>query len=640
MTYTRMFALTVLMLTTPAIASHKLNVGAWTLTVSPDGNIESLASQSGQELVPQKWAKVQQLRFESLESPPGSGTPTVAWSLREPTSVEPIKAGFAFEYAAGEKVRLRLRQEITFESVGGLPTLARRIVLKPSDPPFNQSLNLNVMHALMPSDRPEWFVPRQDGTAAPLGESDLRMLRYWISPTEPDNQRVTNLAIPMASASDPATGLRLTHVADPFEMIELRLDRPAGEDSEALSFVCPIDGVTVTLTQPLTRTFWTVIHDGPHERAMDAWYATALADVPPGPAWLHDVALHEYDYLSHGGKGWFEDIDVAEKLIDRADRSKVVFTLHGWYDMLGRYTFDATTGKLDDEWTAFPNAPAVKDRFPTSESVKMSKSEMHRRIRYAKDRGFRVCLYFGDGLTACEGAKLIADDKLVSWGGWEGPDTVGKPYMQNPDHPDVYKWFLDYHKALLAEYGSEIDALVWDETFMIRTGTIAPPHARRPAYLAPVFMRLVRDLTQATTRFNKELAFLTSDCQGMTVDDKTRWLDVPPCAIMAHGNYQDSHSRPSVWPYGIFANYRNVMWSCNWQAVTHFDYTRFGVEHYNTPIAVTNGWLDDKGLARLDESQLAAVMELFKQRKDKPQRLRWLTKPAPVFATKVATERG
>ena len=261
----------------------------------------------------------------------------------------------------------------------------------------------------------------------------------------------------------------------------------------------------------------------------------------------------------------------------------------------------------------------------------MSKAEMHRRIGYAKDRGFRVVLYYADGLTACEGAGPPANDQLLSWGGWQGPDTVGKPYTQNPAHPAVYKWYVDYLKALLAEYGHEIDGFVWDETFMIRAGTIAPAQSPRPAYLAPIFMQLTRELTQVTTAYGKDLAFLASDCQGVPMDEKTRWLDVPPYAIMAHGTYQDSHSDPSAWPYGIFANYRNTLWSCNWQAVTRFDFTQFGVEHYGTPVAVTNGWLDDKGLARLSDAERTAVMQLFKARKDKPQHLQWLSGPAPVF---------
>jgi hypothetical protein len=365
---------------------------------------------------------------------------------------------------------------------------------------------------------------------------------------------------------------------------------------------------------------------------MDAWYATALADIPPGPDWLHDIAWQHYDYLSHGGEGWFEDLDALQSSVAPHDRPKVVFALHGWYDMLGRYSYDVNTGRLDDTWTAFPNAAAMKEKgFPTLAPVSMSKAEMHRRIRYAKDLGVRVALYFGDGLTACEGAGRFAEDRLLYWGGWNGPDTVGKPYAQNPSHPDVYNWYVAYLKALLAEYGHEIDALVWDETYMVRNHTMAPETASHRTYAAPSMMRLVRELTAISTDFRSDLAFLVSDCIGVTSDEISRWTDVPPYAIMAHGCYQDSHSRPSVWPYGIFPNYRNVLWSCNWQAVTRFDWTKFGVEHFNTPVATSNGWLDDKGIARLSESEREAVLRLFDVRKRHRQELRWLDGPAPQF---------
>lgn len=61
--------------------------------------------------------------------------------------------------------------------------------------------------------------------------------------------------------------------------------------------------------------------------------------------------------------------------------------------------------------------------------VPMSISDLHHRIRYAKERGFRVGLYYADGANACEGLKNIFDpQKVLHWGGWVGPDTKGKTY--------------------------------------------------------------------------------------------------------------------------------------------------------------------------------------------------------------------
>ena len=49
------------------------------------------------------------------------------------------------------------------------------------------------------------------------------------------------------------------------------------------------------------------------------------------------------------------------------------------------------------------------------------------------------------------------------------------------------------------------------------------------------------------------------------------------------------------------------------------------------PVATSNGWLDDKGFARLDEPQRRAVLGLFQQRKQVRQELEWLTAPPPAF---------
>jgi len=59
--------------------------------------------------------------------------------------------------------------------------------------------------------------------------------------------------------------------------------------------------------------------------------------------------------------------------------------------------------------------------------VEMSLDEMHRRIRHAKQRGFRCVLYFGDGVNSGDGLSQIHDPgKVLAWGGWIGPETSGR----------------------------------------------------------------------------------------------------------------------------------------------------------------------------------------------------------------------
>ena len=158
----------------------------------------------------------------------------------------------------------------------------------------------------------------------------------------------------------------------------------------------------------------------------------------------------------------------------------------------------------------------------------MTLKNMHERMRYATSRGFRVALYFADGMSAGDGLTgIYQPDRVLYSGGWVGPDTKGKTYCQNPLHPAVRSFFIQYIKALLREFGGDIDALVWDETFHVDTGSLGSD--ARPGYADRALMRLVQDLTAEVHAFNREsgrsLAFLASDCIGVN-----KWVNKPPYA--------------------------------------------------------------------------------------------------------------
>lgn len=368
-----------------------------------------------------------------------------------------------------------------------------------------------------------------------------------------------------------------------------------------------------------------VLHAGPPEEAMRAFYATAVPDVPPGPAWLHDVLWQHYDYMSHGGRGWFEDIDAVSAIVPPEDRARVVFTLHGWFDVYGRYAFDFATRRLRDAWTVFPNAAAVAADFPDLATMPMTKAEVHRRIAYARERGFRVALYFADGMATGEDVtELFRPERALYSGGWQGPDTTSLTWILNPAHPDVAAFFRDYLDALLLEFGTEIDALVWDETFHVRAGMVGPPE--HPSYADRGMMELTRALTRRVSDFRPDLAFLTSD--AIFPGPNGEASDIPPYALAAHGTYQDSWSRPDAWGLGLFPNFRNTLWSCNWRSRTNFAWTQIGVETVRAPVATSNGFLDNVGIARLGPEDRAALAALFATRKALGrQDLRWRSGP-------------
>jgi hypothetical protein len=279
--------------------------------------------------------------------------------------------------------------------------------------------------------------------------------------------------------------------------------------------------------------------------------------------------------------------------------------------------------------------------------VPMSLADMHRRIRYAKERGFRVGIYYADGTNACDSMKETYDpSKVLHWGGWEGPDTTGKVYAQNPLHPEVREFYLRYIHALLEEYGKEVDGFIWDETYVVHNevGPVPPGTGLGPAppgaavgarrRLAPTpnpaklgypsrgMMTLMKEVAAAVARYNPELAFLASDVIGA-------WYvyeQAVPYCLVAHGTYQDSACTPAAWSYGLFPNYRNVLWSCNWAPVRRFELTRYAVETFQAPVAISNGAFgEDIGFGDMDAALQQKFLDLFNKRKRERMEISWIT---------------
>ena len=117
-----------------------------------------------------------------------------------------------------------------------------------------------------------------------------------------------------------------------------------------------------------------------------------------------------------------------------------------------------------------------------------------------------------------------------------------------------------------------------------------------------------------------QLAFFASDVIGVRT-----WTHKAPYALMAHATYQDSGSAPEAWPYGLFPNFRNTLWSCNWMPVTHLHYTRYGVETFDTPVTISNGCAgDDMGISEVSPETLQAMLDLFEKRKTRRMDIGWI----------------
>lgn len=440
------------------------------------------------------------------------------------------------------------------------------------------------------------------------------------------------LAVPMVDEYSEKGDLRLTFGSDPYFTSYFRL--PFGGKPGEFHCIFP---ERVGLMGREERTVFTGIHEGDARTAMSFFYQCALPDVKEGPDWLHDVAMNNYDYLSKNGAGWFADIDKLTEVIKPADRHKIFLALHAWYDLIGRYTYDHKTRSLDKKWVAFPSArsPEVqalgdapgewtlnywpKRAVSSLQPVEMTLADMHRRIRYAKGKGFRVGLYFADGLSGCTGLGPVEDPSMIlTWGGWMGPDTKGKTYQQSPLHPAVRDFFKGYTEALLAEYGKELDGYILDETYFIDPGDMGTEVLR--GYADRAMMTLVKELADLVAGYNPNLCFFASDVIGVR-----HWNHKAPYALVAHATYQDSNNRPEAWSYGLFPNFRNTLWSCNWMPVTNFHWTEYGVETFDTPVVIANGSAgDDIGISEYTPQQLKKTLDLFERRKQRRMEIGWV----------------
>ena len=540
-----------------------------------------------------------------------------------------------YEYSFSDRYTIKATYEIEMLAIGQEAVAVKQKFSMESPSPIDGDIKLVLPRNFqLPYENRKVFLPLKNGVGRrkPVAALDNDDEYAYQFAGAYEGGKAQLLAVPMIDEYSDQGDLRLTFCTDPYFSSYFTLpfrDKPG-------QFHC-IYPEQLGLRGIEERTVCTVVHRGDPRTAMNAFYACALPDVAEGPDWLHEVAMNTYDYLSENGRGWFADLDKLTEVIKPADRGKVFLALHGWYDLIGRYTYDHKTRSLDKKWTAFPSArsPMVQalgeaprewtlNYWPSSsvaalQPVEMSLEDMHRRIRYAKDRGFRVGLYFADGTSSCTGVKDEQDPaKILTWGGWVGPETAGKTFQQSPLHPEVRDFFKGYAQALMDEYGKELDGLILDETYFIDPGNPGTESCR--GYADRAMMTLVKELSDIVEKANPQSAFFASDVIGVR-----HWDYKAPYALAAHATYQDSNCRPEAWPYGLFPNFRNTLWSCNWAPVSNFHWRKYGVETFDTPVVVTNGSAgDDIGISELNPQQLKQVMDLFEQRKQRRMDIGWV----------------
>ena len=425
-------------------------------------------------------------------------------------------------------------------------------------------------------------------------------------------------------------GGTLAVACDPYCGVQFRVAHRNGDKAPAalVTMTTTYKGSLVPVTDE-RRTTALAFHRRGIDGMLTGFYDT-IPRIAPGAAWIHDIQLNYYDYLGNGGRGWFDDLKTLAEKIPSAHRKSVVACIHGWYDYLGRYGFDHKTGKLADTWIAFPR----------TRKTPMSKADIHKRIRFAKQLGFRVVLYFADGLNSDSAMPgypkdwVFKDEHGKLRKGWTGPST-GRTYTLDPSNPDVRRFFISTAEALLEEYGREIDGLNWDETHYITQERLSK-RGGRLSYADRDFMTLVSEITQRVQRWRKhnpDLVFLTSDLVSGRGHRRV------PYALVSHGTYQDSAMDPASWPPGLLANYRNCLWSCNWFPIRNRDRNRIAPEVYGLPQGLSNGYGDNVGPARMTPAMLDEVIQRFLKRAKAGPRKRYITEPTAHVAAVPCTTR-
>jgi len=610
---------------------HSMETNGWRVETDSTGAVVSLR-QGSTELVNQKLV-------ENHPRVTVAGSETLICD--KPVNVRREGQFVAYEYRLTSTPEITVRYQVGVEPVEKGAALIQRISVQASGALTGDVTVELPRNIHLPADGREVFLPLENGVGRRKVVDGSASVFQLTGPAT--NAPHEALAVPVVDEFSNRTDLRILFASDPWFTSEFRLPT----ENRAGGFRCTYLA-KLGIRNAEERTIVTVLHKGSFDDAMRAFYATCLKDVRQGPDWVHDVAMIGYDFLSDNGRGWFADIDALERVIPPNDRGKVLLALHGWYDYIGRFAFNFRARSFDKTWKAFPCArlPEVQALAKTPDPgmkwgvgfhrnvlektypVEMSWPEMHRRIRYAKEKGFRVAVYFADGILACDGVKETFDpSKVLRWGGWRGPEVSGRPYAQNPLHPEVRGFYLAYIDALLGEAAKLADAFIWDETFYVKTGDLG--NDAYPGYADRAMMHLVRDVASRVAAASPNLALFASDNLG---PGRT---GVFPTALGAHGTYQDCSSQPQYFPYGLFSNYRNNLWSCNWFPITGFALTRYAVDTFDTPVTISNGYGDGVGPSAMNAETTRQFVDLFNQRKQRRQQLTWMEEKDGV-----ATYRG
>ena len=341
-----------------------------------------------------------------------------------------------------------------------------------------------------------------------------------------------------------------------------------------------------------------------------------LPDVPPGPKWTHEIAMVDYDYLSDGGRGFENNVKELARLLAPEERRRVALCYHGWYETIGGYGYD--DAKKRDETAVGGDGRTRK--------VQLSQNEVRRQLKLARDLGFRTLLYFADGLLQDSAAPTRLSARM----------GFRQPAGRREDRRLAGTGHLGHN---LRPQPGQSRSLPMASGLSVRLAQGVRPGARR--------VRLGRDRAQARRhggalsaaglrRSGDDAAGEEAHGEGQgrrpakgVPDGRVRratnvWETVPGYSMVASGIYQDAGFSQPAWSCGLSSTWRNNLWICNWCSISQFFATRWGVQRYGVPVAISNGWGDDKGPSEWAPVEQQKILKLFRQRLTQKDRIRCL----------------
>ena len=321
---------------------HQLEASDWVATFE-DGTLISLHSGDGLE---RAYAGASPLRIEGLRSE--------VWEAGKPRDVaQPTPSSLTLTWQTDRPAPLELTMSISLTTVNEGVAIERRVTTTGErlDHPIAIQLPL-LIDASEPDER-RW-VPRDDGVRAVVdpGSWFKSDWVFWVGgPLR--RAGAGRLGIPMISSEWTGSGWTSMWCADP--CFSTRFAYPgAGPAKRRGGFTWALDGQLGSVAH--RHTVFDCLIPGGDDVAVDTFHRTAIADVPPGPAWLHDIAMVGIDFLSVGGQGWFDEVDALAAALNPDERARVALCIDGWIDSVGSNGFDHKANRMRTEWNAFAAA--------------------------------------------------------------------------------------------------------------------------------------------------------------------------------------------------------------------------------------------------------------------------------------------